>query len=60
MSQHEEFGYHSRRALRELDLGLTATCVAAARAHFELSSLHMQRAREASAGREVLRPLLEM
>lgn len=60
MSQQEIVGYHSNRALRELDLGLTASCFAAARAHLELSSLHMRRAREASAGREVLRPLLEM
>lgn len=39
----EEIDYHRQRALRELDLGLVAGSSAAARAHLELSSLHMRR-----------------
>jgi hypothetical protein len=38
--------YHRDRALQELDLGLTAACPMAARSHMELSSLHLQRARD--------------
>ncbi len=37
--------YHRNRASRELNLGLTTSCMAAARAHLRLSSLHMQRVR---------------
>jgi hypothetical protein len=35
--------YHSKRAMAELDLALSATCVDAARAHFRLSSLHLEK-----------------
>ncbi len=37
--------YHRERASQELNLGLTTTCMAAARAHLRLSSLHMERVR---------------
>lgn len=37
--------YHARRAMKELDLGLTATTSKVARAHLELASLHLSRAR---------------
>jgi len=45
----EEIQYHQSRAARELDLGLSASNLNAARAHLKLSSLHMQRARELGA-----------
>lgn len=41
--------YHRDRALAELDRGLTAICPQSARAHLELSSLHMRRAEELGA-----------
>jgi hypothetical protein len=34
--------YHSLRAQAELDLAMRASHIAAARAHFDLSSLHIQ------------------
>jgi succinate dehydrogenase flavin-adding protein (antitoxin of CptAB toxin-antitoxin module) len=46
MSDPAKIEYHSRRAMRELDAGLTASSIAAARAHLQLSNLHMQRMRE--------------
>jgi hypothetical protein len=39
----DEIDYHRRRALRELDLGIGAESSEAARAHLELSSLHLKR-----------------
>jgi hypothetical protein len=41
--------YHQARAARELDMGLSTDCMNAARAHLQLSSLHLQRARELGA-----------
>ena len=41
--------YHRERALKELSAGLVAGCSSAARAHLQLSTLHMQRARELGA-----------
>ena len=38
--------YHSTRAEKEMGLGLIAQGIPAARAHLQLASLHMQRARE--------------
>jgi hypothetical protein len=35
--------YHSERAMVELDLALKASCADAARAHFRLSSLHLEK-----------------
>lgn len=51
----EDIDYHRRRALRELDLGLVAGTSAAARAHLELSSLHMRRMLELKG--EAARPV---
>jgi hypothetical protein len=41
-----ELSYHSDRALRELHLGLTSASIFAARAHLQLSSLHMKKVLE--------------
>ena len=45
----DDIQYHQARAARELDMGLSTSCLNAARAHLQLSSLHMQRARELGA-----------
>jgi hypothetical protein len=45
MSLDEQSRYREERAQRELDLGLTAGSIGAARAHLTLSSLHLQRMR---------------
>lgn len=46
MSIEDQIQYHARRAARELDQGLGALSSAAARAHLELSSLHLARVRD--------------
>lgn len=46
MNRQDELSYHSQRATRELDMGLTAQSTPAARAHLQLASMHMQRVRE--------------
>jgi hypothetical protein len=46
----EDVSYHSERAERELQLGLTAPSVSAARSHLQLSSLHKQKVLETRAG----------
>jgi hypothetical protein len=43
----ERLQYHSRRAMAELDLALKASNADAARAHFRLSSLHLEKSRPA-------------
>lgn len=58
MSPTDEADYHSKRALCELDLGLTAKAIAAGRAHLKLASLHMARVRELSS--QPIQPLLRM
>jgi hypothetical protein len=60
MSLEDQIDYHSQRAMRELDLGLIASCVAAARAHLQLSSLHMSRMRELRGTSLGMRPPLVM
>lgn len=57
MNREEQIAYHSQRAMSERDLGLSAGSVPAAKAHLQLSSLHLQRARELSGqiGRPTLR-----
>ena len=60
MSIEDQIRYHSTRAMRELDQGLSADSPAAARAHLELSSLHLQRARALGQGDEEPRPSLLM
>ena len=46
MTKQDDLSYHSERATRELDLGLTAETLSAARAHLKLASMHMERVRE--------------
>jgi hypothetical protein len=38
--------YHSQRAMAELDMALGASCPDAARAHFRLSSLHLEKSQK--------------
>ena len=46
MSKEELIRLHSDRALDELDRALDAQCIQAARAHFGLSALHLDRMRD--------------
>ena len=48
MPQRDALNYHTQRATRELDLGLTAGSSLVARAHLKLASMHLQRVREIS------------
>lgn len=48
---NQDIDYHRARASRELNLGLTTSCMAAARAHLRLSSLHMERVRSLGGDR---------
>ncbi len=41
----DDISFHSRRAMAELDLAGRASTVAAAEAHFGLSTLHLERMR---------------
>jgi hypothetical protein len=41
MASADDISFHSKRAMAELDLAVRATTSAAARAHFGLSSLHL-------------------
>jgi hypothetical protein len=41
----EHIQYHEGRAARELSLGLSASCAAAAKAHLQLSSMHREQVR---------------
>jgi hypothetical protein len=43
MGKEELIQIHSDRALAELDRALDAQCIQAARAHFGLSALHLDR-----------------
>jgi hypothetical protein len=56
MTREEQVTYHSERSTRELQMGLIASSTQAARAHLALSSLHLQRAREAQGAPEHIRP----
>ena len=58
MHRNDEAIYHRDRALSELDRGLTAHCPQAARAHMELSGLHLRRAQE--LGATMPKPMLVM
>jgi hypothetical protein len=60
VNDHDDINYHSDRARKELDLGLTARGSAASSAHMRLASLHMQRVRELSAPSMMQAPLLRM
>ena len=57
-STNAQLDHHSQRALKEVDLALTASTMMAAKAHFALASMHMQKARE-MGGRQI-RPALVM
>lgn len=57
MVEEEDLKYHSERALRELQLGLTAPSTSVARSHLQLSSLHMKRVVEMRGPRLGTRPL---
>ena len=46
MTRRDDLSYHSERATRELDLGLTAETLSVARAHLKLASMHMDRVRQ--------------
>jgi hypothetical protein len=58
MSTDEQIHYHQGRAMRELDQGFTAKCTAAARAHLQLSSLHMARVRDLQGSSVATRPTM--
>ena len=45
----DDIRYHQARAARELDMGLSTNCLNAARAHLQLRTLHLERARELGA-----------
>jgi len=45
MSAGDDIRFHSTRAMIELDLAARASCAKAARAHFGLSALHLERMR---------------
>jgi hypothetical protein len=46
MDKQDQIRVHSDRAMNELDMALEAGCMQAARAHFGLSALHLDRMRE--------------
>lgn len=48
-SMYDDISFHSRRAMAELDRALSARNDAAAKAHFALSSLHLERMRTLAA-----------
>ena len=60
MGNEDLIAYHSKRAMRELDLGLTAASTPAARAHLQLSSLHMDKLRQLTREPGLVRPPLVM
>ena len=61
MSAETLLEYHSLRAQRELDLGLTANGSAASRSHLRLAALHFEKARGLAAIRgTVMRAPLSM
>lgn len=45
MIASDDIQFHSERAMAELDLALRAGCLDAARAHFSLSALHVEKMR---------------
>ena len=46
MHTGDEISFHSRRVMDELDLAVRAASTQAARAHFSLSALHLDRMRK--------------
>jgi hypothetical protein len=59
VKKDELLEYHRSRAMRELDLGLSAALPQVARAHLTLSSLHLQKVRQIG-GEDRQEPLLRM
>jgi hypothetical protein len=55
MAAGDDISFHSKRAMTELDLAVRATSTAAARAHFGLSSLHLEQMRKLTATPELAR-----
>ena len=49
MRSADEIRFHSHRAMAELECATNAGCTQAARAHFGLSQLHLDRMRELAA-----------
>jgi hypothetical protein len=61
MSIKNLIDYHTNRATREMDLGLTTDRMAASRAHLGLAALHFERVRQlATATGEKVAPALRM
>jgi len=57
----DDLHYHRQRASTELNLGLSSTSLAGARAHLRLSSLHFERARQLDgSARPAERPLFQL
>jgi len=50
MNKQELIRFHSDRALAELDRALDADCIQAARAHFGLSALHLDKMQDLKRG----------
>ena len=50
MDKQELIRFHSDRALAELDRALDANCIQAARAHFGLSALHLDKMQDLKRG----------
>lgn len=46
----DSIDFHARRAMAELDLALSAASISAAKAHFSLSTLHLEKMRSLTAG----------
>jgi hypothetical protein len=57
MQKIDAVSYHSQRATRELDMGLTAQSSPVARAHLKLASMHMARLRELTGEAHISPPL---
>ena len=53
MNKQELIRFHSDRALTELDRALDAECIQAARAHFGLSALHLDKMQDLKRGAEL-------
>jgi hypothetical protein len=55
MATADEITFHSKRAMAELDMATRAASVPAARAHFNLSTLHLERMRQLCASEGIAR-----
>ena len=59
MNHEDLIEYHTHRATREMDLGLTSERMSASRAHLGLAALHFERVRQlaSASGEKILSPL---